>query len=69
MRLEDVATDAELWGLISRLQGIDGQRLSSRSVAALHRIIDQAQPSDFPDTDSQTRQAAWIRERIERDGA
>ena len=67
MQLSDTATDAEVWGLISRLQGIDGSRLSSRSVAAIHRIIDQAQPSDFPDMDSQTKQAAWIRERIERD--
>jgi len=36
-------------------------------VAAIHRIIDQAQPTDFPDMDSQTKQAAWIRERMQRD--
>lgn len=67
MHMSDTATDAEVWGLISRLQGIDGQRLSSRSVAAIHRIIDQAQPTDFPDMDSQTKQAAWVRERMQRD--
>ncbi len=65
--MSDTATDAEVWWLISRLHGIDGQRLSSRSVAAIHRIIDQAQPTDFPDMDSQTKQAAWIRERMQRD--
>lgn len=68
MHLSDMATDAEVWSLIYRLQGADGQRISSRTVAAIHRIIDQAQPTDFPDLESQTKQAAWIRERIERDG-
>ena len=67
MQMSDTATDAEIWGLIYRLQGNDGQNLSSRSVAAIHRIINDAQPTDFPDMDSQTKQAAWVRQRIQRD--
>ena len=63
----DTATDAMLWALILRLQGAEGLNLSHRSVSRIHQIIDDAQPTDFPDTDSQTEQAKWIAARIDRE--
>lgn len=63
----ETATDAMIWGLISRLHGAEGQNLSPRAVARMHAIIDDSQAGDFPATDSQTKQAKWIAERIERE--
>jgi hypothetical protein len=61
------ATDDMIWGLIRRLQGAEGNNLSPRAVARLHQIIDEYQPDSFPDTESQTAQAKWIAQRIERE--
>jgi hypothetical protein len=36
-------------------------------VARLHQIIDEYQPDAFPDTESQTAQAKWIAQRIDRE--
>ena len=63
----ETATDAMLWGLISRLQGADGERLSPRAVARIHEILDEYRDATFPDNGSQTAQAKWIAERIERE--
>lgn len=63
----DTATDDMIWGLINRLQGAEATRLSPRAVARIHQIIDDCQTNAFPDTDSQTEQAKWIIERIERE--
>ena len=63
----DTATDDMIWGLIRRLQGAEGNNLSPRAVARLHQIIDEYQPDAFPDTESQTAQAKWIAQRIDRE--
>ena len=63
----ETATDQMIWGLINRLQGAEGSNLSPRAVARIHAIIDDSQPQDVPATDSQTKQAKWIAERITRD--
>ena len=62
----DFATSDAVWGIIRRLQGVDGELLTPRAVAKIHAIIDECQPDNGP-VGNQTEQAEWIRNRIDRE--
>jgi len=55
--------------LIDRLCGPDADHLTSKAIAKIHQIIDDSKTDWFPDTASQTKQAEWVAERIERKSA
>jgi hypothetical protein len=65
----ETATEEMVWSIIRRLQSEDGDQLSPRAVARIHAIIDDCRVDYFPDTDSQTNQAKWLADRIERNSA
>ena len=62
----DIATEDMIWGLINRLQGAEGERLSPRAVARIHQIIDDCQP-DRRSEGSQHELLQLVRERMQRD--
>lgn len=43
------------------------RNLTPRAIARIHAILDDCRVDYFPDTASQTEQAKWIRERIDRE--
>lgn len=59
----DIATEDMIWGLINRLQGAEGERLSPRAVARIHQVIDDCQSNDYPDRGTQTQQAKWLADK------
>lgn len=55
-----------VWGLMDRLQREEAN-LTPRAISRIHAILDDCLVDYFPDTASQTKQARWIQERIDRE--
>ena len=66
--MEERATEGQVIGLIRYIERV-GDMLPRSTVARLFRIIDEAiNTGNFPEHGNQKEQAAWIRERAQRDG-
>lgn len=66
--MEERATEGQVMGLIRYIERV-GDMLPRSTVARLFRIIDEAiDTGNFPEHGNQKEQAAWIRERAQRDG-
>lgn len=55
-----------VWRLIDRINREEAN-LTPRAISRIHAILDDCRVDYFPDTASQTEQAKWIRERIDRE--
>ncbi len=66
--MEERATEGQVMGLVSYIERV-GLSLPRSTVARIFRIIDEAiDTGNYPEHGNQKEQAAWIRQRIERDG-
>lgn len=55
-----------VWRLIDRINREEAN-LTPRAISRIHAILDDCRVDYFPDTASQTEQAQWIKERIDRE--
>jgi hypothetical protein len=55
-----------VWHLINRIEREEAS-LTPRAIAKIHAILDDCNIDYFPDTGSQTEQAKWIKNRINRE--
>lgn len=66
--MEERATEGQVMGLIRYIERV-GDMLPRSTVARLFQIIDEAiDTGNYPEHGNQKEQAAWIRERAQRDG-
>lgn len=65
--MEERATEGQVMGLIRYIERV-GDMLPRSTVARLFSIIEEAiDTGNFPEHGNQKEQAAWIRERAQRD--
>lgn len=66
--MEERATEGQVMGLVSYIERV-GLSLPRSTVARIFALIEQATDTgNFPERGNQKEQAAWIRQRMERDG-
>ena len=64
--MTEQASMDSVWALVDRIHR-EERNLTPRAVARIHAILDDCRVDYFPDSASQTEQARWIRERIDRE--
>jgi hypothetical protein len=64
--MSDQATLDMVWGLIDRIQR-EEHNITPRAISKIHAILDDCGTNIFPDLSTQTAQAAWLKDRIQRD--
>ena len=55
-----------VWALVDRIQREEGM-LTPRAIAKMHAVMDDCNTDYFPDLSTQTAQAKWIKQRIDRE--